>query len=113
LAISDVYSQTLSTLTAARTAMLSTDWQASLATQNDPAVSLEASQQLVEIQKAITELSNSALADIATQMSAQQDTLQSATKDLAAALQNIKNVQNVITTVTSILNTVSQIVPLI
>lgn len=112
MAISDLYSQTLSALTATRATMLSPDWQATLDGESS-ALRLQASQELVQVQKAISALSNAALSDIATQMSAQQGDLQADTKALTAALQDIQDVQNVVTTVTNILTTVAKIVPLI
>lgn len=110
--VSDLYAQTLSSLTAARLAMLSPEWQDALDLET-PNVRLQASLKLLQVQQAIGALSNAALADIASEMTTEEEALQNATSGLNAALQSIDRVQTVISTVTGVLNTVAKIVTLI
>jgi predicted DNA-binding ArsR family transcriptional regulator len=109
---SDLYSQTLSSLTDARTKMLSPAWQAALDTQT-PDQRLQASQDLMQTQLAISTLSNAALSDIAAQMAAVEDDLNSATDALDSALADITKVQGVLKAITDVLNLVEKIVPLV
>jgi predicted component of type VI protein secretion system len=92
--------------------MLSPDWQDTLDTET-PAQRLQASKELIQVQLAISKLSDASLADIAQQMNAQQADLQAATKGLDTALDDLTKFQTVVTAVANILNTVATIVPLI
>jgi hypothetical protein len=109
---SDIYSNTLSVLTDARTAMLSSAWQTALDGESQ-AVRVAAGNELIKLQGAILALSNELLSDIAAQMQANEAGLTQCTTDLTNALKNITNVQNVMTTVTNILTVVAKVVPLL
>lgn len=112
MTVSDLYSQTLSSLTATRLAMLSPDWQTALDLQT-PDVRLQSSLKLLQVQQAIAALSNASLSDIAQEMNTEEEDIRSATSDLAQALKDLTKVQNVIGTITSLLTTVAKIVPLV
>jgi hypothetical protein len=107
-----IYSQTLASLTATRTKMLSPEWQAALDGESAD-VRLQASLSLMKVQQAITALSNAVLADIADQMTAQEGALTASTTALTNALKKITNVQKVMDAVTSVLTTVATILPLL
>ena len=109
---SDLYSNTLSVLTDARSVMLSTAWQASLDSSTQ-AVRVEAGNQLIQLQGAILTLSNESLSDIASEMKANEASLTQATTTLTNALKDITKVQNVMRAVTSILTVVAKIAPLL
>lgn len=82
---SDLYSNTLSVLTDARTAMLSSAWQTSLDGESQP-VRVAAGNELIQLQGAILALSNQLLSDIAAQMQANEAGLVKCTTDLTNAL---------------------------
>jgi hypothetical protein len=92
--------------------MLSPEWQAALDGESTD-VRVQASLSLMKVQQAITALSNAVLADIAEQMSAQEDALKASTIGLTNALKKITNVQKVMDAVTSVLTTVATILPLL
>ena len=108
----DTYSMTLSTLIAARAALLTPEWQEALDNQTAQ-VRLLASESLLDIQRAIASLSNAVLAHIAEQMNAQEEALQSATANLEEALEKLDNVQGILVNVASFVNVIAKIVPLI
>lgn len=107
-----IYSQTLASLTATRTKMLSPEWQAALDGESAD-VRVQASLSLMKVQQAITALSNAVLADIAQQMDAQEDALKASTTALANSLKKITNIQKVIDAITSVVSTVATILPLL
>lgn len=109
---SDLYSESLSTLVATRKKMLSPEWQEALDGQNADLKSV-ASMELVQVQMAISALSNAALTDIANQMTDQSTAIQDATCALNLALQDLTKVQNIISAVSTVLTTVSKFVPLV
>ena len=108
----DLYSQTLSSLVATRKSMLSPAWQTSLDGKSAD-LKAAASMDLVQVQMAISAMSNAALTDIANQMTDQSQAIQDATGALNDALKDLTNVQNIISGVTTVLNIVSKIVPLV
>ena len=108
----DTYSMTLSTLIAARAALLTPEWQEALDNQTAQ-VRLLASESLLDIQRAIASLSNAVLAHIAEQMNAQEEALQSATANLEEALEKLDNVQGILVNFASFVNVIAKIVPLI
>jgi hypothetical protein len=109
---SDQYSALLSCLTAARSQMLSSEWQNSLDAATQP-VRVAAGNALIQLQSAILTLSTANLSDIAKAMQANESTLTAATADLNAALQGLANVANVLTKVTNILGVVAKVLPLL
>ena len=109
---SDLYSQSLSSLVATRKSMLSPAWQNSLDGKSAD-LKAAASLDLIQVQMAISALSNAALSDIANQMTDQSQALQDATGALNDALKDLTKAQNVISGITTLLNIVSKIVPLI
>lgn len=109
---SDLYAQTLSALTSARSNMLSAAWQTAMASQTQ-AVRVAAANQLGSLESAINTLSNAALKDIANNMQANAAALTQSTQALNNALQDISRVQSVMAAVTSVINVVAQIVPLV
>jgi len=112
MAISDLYADTLSALTATRSKMLSPAWQASL-DKVTTADRVAAGNALLQLGSAILSLSTASLADIALQMSANATQLASSTKDLAEALADITKVQNILQKLTSALSIIAKIVPLL
>lgn len=109
---SDLYSLSLSTLVATRKKMLSPAWQEALDGQSAE-LKAAASMDLVQVQMAISALSNAVLTDIANQMNDESQAIQDATGELNRALQNINKVQNVIRAVTTMLDTVSKFITLV
>jgi hypothetical protein len=109
---SDLYSMALSQLTQTRSAMLSAAWQAQLDKQS-PAARVSAGNDLIQVQGAILSLSNASLTDIASKMSANEQGLTQATKELGTALQDLTQVASVLTTVANVLAVVAKIVPLV
>ena len=109
---SDLYTQTLSSLTATRAKMLSPDWQEAL-DKLTVDQRRQAGQDMMQTQLAISTLTNAALSDIAAQMAAEEDDLSNATDALSQALGDITKVQTVLAAVTDVLNVVAKIVPLI
>lgn len=109
---SDLYSNALTALTAARTSMLTPAWQAAL-DQSTADQRLAASRELIQVQQAILALSNQGLSDIAASLQANQQALSNATSSLQNALKDITQVANVISGVSSLLQTVAKIVPLL
>ncbi len=109
---STLYAQTLSSLVSSRTGMLSPDWIAALQQQSAD-TRYQASQTLLQTQQAITTLSNAALADIATEIAAEEADIQSATANLADALQTIDRVQGFLNAATDLLNVVGKIVAIV
>ena len=109
---SDLYSNTLSSLTTARASMLSPAWQAALDT-GTPAQRLAASRELIQVQQAILALSNASLADIANSLQQNETALTAATTALQTALNSINNIANVISSIASALQVVAKIVPLL
>jgi hypothetical protein len=112
MAISDLYANTLSTLTATRSKMLSPAWQASLdkVTPDDRVL---AGNTLMQLGSAILCLSTASLADIALQMSANETQLANSTRDLTDALEDITKVQNILQKLTRALSIIAKIVPLL
>jgi hypothetical protein len=109
---SDIYSNTLTTLTAARTSMLTPGWQAAL-DQSTADQRLAASRELIQVQQAILALSNQSLSDIASSLQANQQALSTATAALQNSLKDITQVANIISSVSSLVQTVAKIVPLL
>ena len=109
---SDLYSNALAALTAARTSMLTPAWQAAL-DQTTAEQRLAASRELIQVQQAILALSNQNLSDIAASMKSNEQALTNATSSLQNALRSITQVGNVISSVSSLLQTVAKIVPLL
>ncbi|MDR3676715.1 MAG: hypothetical protein P4N24_14580 [Acidobacteriota bacterium] len=105
---SDLYAQTLSVLTSARSTMLSPAWQAAMGNQTQ-AMRVAAAHQLGQLQSAINALGNKSLSDIATAMQASAAGLTQSTQALDDALRDITQVQNIMASVTSILNVVAEI----
>ena len=108
----DIYSMTLSTLTKARSVMLSPEWQAALDAATAPQ-RVAASRELVKVEQAILALANESLSDIAAAMQANEQGLTQATSALTNTLSDITKVQNVIQAVTNVLNVVAKILPLL
>jgi hypothetical protein len=109
---SDLYAQTLSALTSARSTMLSASWQASMANQPQ-AVRVQAAHQLGDLQSAINTLSNKSLSDIANEMQDNAAGLTQSTQALTDALKGVTQVQNIMAAVTGILNVVAKVAPLV
>jgi hypothetical protein len=109
---SDIYANALSTLTSARSVMLSPAWQATL-DQQTQAVRVSAGAEMLQLQGAILALSNESLSDIATAMSANEAGLTAATAALTQALQDITQVQNVLSKITSALAILAKVLPLL
>jgi len=109
---SDLYSLSLATLVATRKKMLSPEWQEALDGQSADLRSA-ASMDLIQVQMAISALSNAVLSDIADEMSDESQAIQDATDGLNKALENISKVQNVISAVTTVLDTVSKFITLV
>jgi hypothetical protein len=109
---SDLYSNSLSVLTNARSVMLSPAWQASLDSATS-AVRVAAGNQLIQLQGAILTLSNESLSDIATAIKANELALTQSTTALTNALSDITKVQNIMNAVASALAVVAKIAPLL
>ena len=109
---SDIYSNTLTTLTAARASMLTPGWQTAL-DQSTADQRLAASRELIQVQQAILALSNQSLSDIASSLQANQQALGTATAALQNSLKDITQVANIISSVSSLVQTVAKIVPLL
>jgi hypothetical protein len=109
---SDLYSNALSVLTAARSIMLTPGWQAEI-DQGTSGQRLAASNELIQVQQAILALSNQSLSDIAASLQSNEKELSDATASLQDALKDITRIANVITSVSSLVQAVSKIVPLL
>jgi hypothetical protein len=92
--------------------MLSPDWITALQQQSDD-TRYQASQTLLQTQQAITTLSNAALADIATQIAAEETDIKSATANLTSALKTIDRVQGFLNAAADLLNVVGKIVTIV
>jgi hypothetical protein len=108
----ELYSQTLSALVAARSAMMSSTWITAQQQQSD-ATRLQASLQLIRTQQAIAALSNAQLTNIANQMHAIEGALHTAVTNLNQCLTDLTHVQDVLNQVSTLVDTVAKIVPLV
>jgi DNA repair ATPase RecN len=106
---SDLYSDALSALTAARSNMLTLRWQAAI-DQGTQEQRLEASTLLIHVQQAILTLSNASLSDIASSMKENEAALSQATNSLQNALDDITRVATVLNSISTMLQVVSKIV---
>lgn len=106
----DLYSAALASLTSARAAMLSAEWQAELDNET-PADRLASSQALIAVQQAILNLTNASLSNIADQMVANGADLSKNTAALNQALKDITRVKTIIGGAASLVATVAKILP--
>lgn len=109
---STLYSGTLSVLTAARSKMLSPEWQVSIDSAS-PDQRLAASRELIQVQQAILALSNESLGDIASEMQDNGADLSAGISALQSAFTDITKVQDFIGAVSGVLSVVAKIVPLL
>lgn len=108
---SELYSLTLSALTAARSTMLSKDWQNAL--PDDAEVRFEAAQSLSDVGSAIFGLSTAQLNDIAGEMKENAIALTGAATGLQKSLKNIKAFQTVLDDASALVTVIGKIVPLL
>lgn len=109
---SDLYTTLLTSLTNARSVLLSPAWINSLGNESIE-VRVAAGNAGNQLQSAILTLSNESLGDIAADMQANEADLTTCTKDLGAALTDVTKVQAVLSKITNVLNVVAKIVPLL
>jgi hypothetical protein len=109
LAPFEIRDETLKELRAMRGAMMSAPWI--LAMRNEPEeVRRDAALRLFEIQQAILELENTALAKFRDRLVENEAALRAGRTDLEAARQNLTQVQDVLRTVGEFLGIVARVV---